>query len=156
MGLVFFAWAIQTRFRWLQRVIYWAQGPIALVIVMIPSYGVLRALKVVTRGWLSAPEDALVRNSLMAVWFILVYLGAAGLCVVLVEKLFRYRTGDLVVASLTFCPEDISSPHFSLRRATLVVELHLGEFYNYAKYWPLRLKPTELVPFVFLDAYKGG
>jgi len=142
---MFFKWAVHTRQRWLQRVIYWAQAPVVAGL----GYGMMRVLAAIGRWLIPAMASPWVLRS----FILTLFPGVVILCVVLLNKLFRYRTGDLVLASLNFCPEDVHSPQLNLRRGTLVVELHQGEFYNFAKYWPLRLSLTELVPFAFLDSY---
>jgi hypothetical protein len=148
---MFFNWAIKTKHRWLQKAIYWAQLPV----VLSPAYVIIRTLTPLAKRVIPAHTSPLVIRSVGFVLPVLLYVGTASLCLFLLDRWFRYRAGDLLIASLAFCRDEVAAPELNLRPGALVVELHMGEVYNYAKYWPLRLTPTELVPFVFLDTYKG-
>lgn len=148
---MFFTWAIKTRCRWLPKVIYWAQVPV----VVAPVFGLMYVWMGLTRWLTSISGNFWLAKGVSFISPLLLFCVAVGLCIFLMEKLFRYRTSNLMVASLAFCPEDVSVPHFTFRRGAPIVELHMGEFYNYAKYWPLRLTLSELIPFAFLDTYTG-
>lgn len=148
---VFFKWAVHTKRRWLQAAIYWSHVPVVVGLGCGTTYAFFALVLWLVAVW----ANLRVAKSVAIVFPVLFLISAIILCLILLDKLFRYRAGDLLLATLSFCPEDVSFPHLTLRRGTLVVELRMGEFYNFAKYWPLRLRPSELVPFVFLDTYKG-
>jgi hypothetical protein len=148
---MFFALGLRTKHRWLQQVIYWSQVPVVAGV----GFGAARLLFVLLRRGVSALGSPWVTTGMGLISPVLLFLGAAALCIFLLEKLYRYRTGNLLVASLALCPEDVSSPEIQLRRGDLVVELHMGEFYDFAKYGRLKLKPAEFVPVAFLDTYKA-
>jgi len=148
---MFFRLAVKTKSHRLQQAIYWGQVPLILVIALGGVAAVTHAAK-----WaVAAVGGAVAEKGFAMVSGPLSNVAAVVLAVYALDQWFRYRAGSLLICTLSRCPEDICVGPIRLRRGRLIVALRMGELYNYLKFWRMRLSPKELVPFVYLETYKG-
>ena len=72
-----------------------------------------------------------------------------------IERITRYKISPMFNARLAFSQEDVSGESLTVTKGTPVIELLMGEFYDYARYWPLRLTPKELTLILYRDTFQG-
>lgn len=72
-----------------------------------------------------------------------------------IERITRYKIAPMFNARLAFSQEDVSGEFLTVTKGTPVIELLMGEFYDYARYWPLRLTPKELTLILYRDTFQG-
>jgi hypothetical protein len=82
-------------------------------------------------------------------------IGAFVVLKLTIERVVRYKIAPLFNARLAFSQEEVSGEFVTVVRGTPVVELLMGEFYDYARYWPLRLTPRELTLILYRETFNG-
>jgi len=132
----------------LQKLILMAQAVILTGLPLAIMYPLALLLELLGRSLFPALNFEVAARIFLDLGLIVVF-------VVTLEKLIHYRLAPMLIVRLNFSQEAIEAQGLKVTKGMPVAELMMGELYDYARYWRLKLTPRELTVFLYRDTYKG-
>jgi hypothetical protein len=74
---------------------------------------------------------------------------------IILERIIHYRIAPMFILRLGFCQEEIRHDTLTVTPGRPIVEILMGEVYDYLRFWRKKPTPRTLTVLLYLETYKG-